>query len=86
MCLERITNGIPGFVAQCKVIIKLQVNKTFVFSEVARNRLDLLVTVITVAGKEWFESLQTTLSTQPIRENGIINSTIMKTGEALIAS
>jgi hypothetical protein len=64
----------------------MQVNKTFVFFEGARDCKNFLVPDIMVSGNVWCQALQTTVFAQPIRENRIFNITIMKRGRALIAS
>jgi hypothetical protein len=83
MCLERLTDCVPRFVARG---LEDQVNKTFVLFEGARNCKDVLVNLKLVARKEWTKALQTTISAQPIRENDIVNFTTIKLGRSLIAS
>ena len=82
MCLERITDCVPRLVAYCKIMRKMQVNKT----ECASDCKDILISDITVAGRVHAQALQTTVSAQPIRENGIVNFTPTSLGRALIAS
>jgi hypothetical protein len=86
MCLERITDGAPRFVAHPENPTKIQFNKTFVFSEGARNCKNFSVTDLRDVGKAWFQALQTTVSAQNICEDKIVNSTLNKLGRSLIAS
>jgi hypothetical protein len=70
MSLERITDGAPRFVVLPEAAIaKIQFDEAFVFSESARNCKEFSITNLEVAENSWFETLQTTVSAQPIREN-----------------
>ncbi len=75
MCLERITDGVPRYIAYPGAITQIQVDKALVFSEGARNSKDFSVTDLKVAGKAWYQTLQTTVSAQPTRESGIVYAT-----------
>jgi hypothetical protein len=85
MCLERITHGVPRFVAQ-QCVTKIQVNKAFVFSEGTSDCKDFLVSDFEGVGNVRFEALQTTVSAQPISENDIVDITTIKLGRSLIAT
>jgi hypothetical protein len=86
MRLERSANVAPRFIIHRGVMkAQFQFNETFVFSEGARDCNDFSVTNRAVVEKV-FEVFQTTVSAQPIRENGIVNVTIIKLTRALIAS
>jgi hypothetical protein len=65
---------------------KIQINKASVFFEAARNCKNVSVTSVTVVGNAWSQALQTTVSAQPIRENGGVNITTHKFGGSLISS
>jgi hypothetical protein len=65
MCLERITDSVPRFVAQ-PAITKIKHNKAFVFFEGASDCKQFMLE-LTVC-----QTFQTTVSAQPIRENGSI--------------
>jgi hypothetical protein len=73
MCLDRIADCVPRFVAHPRVMPKLQVDKTFVFFEGDRDREECLVSD-GIAGLENGRprGLQTTVSGQTIRENTIV--------------
>jgi hypothetical protein len=58
ICLERITDCVPRFVAHPKVMVKIQYNEAFVFSEGACNYKDFSFTDITVTGNAWCQALQ----------------------------
>jgi hypothetical protein len=76
MRLERIADCAPRFVIYIGVMRpQFQFDETSVLSESARDCNDFLVTNISVAGKALAETFQTTVSTQPIRENESVNST-----------
>jgi hypothetical protein len=85
MCLERITDGVPRFVAH-PARIKIQVNEAFVVSEDACDCKDLSVTDLKVAGNARSQALQPTVSAQPISENDIVDITTFKFGRSLIAT
>jgi hypothetical protein len=86
MCLERIADCVPGFVAHPKVMPKIQFNKPFVFFEGVSDCKDLSVTDLIVVGNAGSQAFQRTISAQPIRENIIVHIAIIKLGRALIAS
>jgi hypothetical protein len=70
MRLEIIAEYVPGIFAHANVMCKIQVNKTFVFSEGARKCKDYSASILysdnilrlLVDGKARFEALQTTVS------------------------
>jgi hypothetical protein len=80
MCLEKIADCVPRLVAHPKVIHRIQVNKAFIFFDGASDCKEILVTDIKgkVYGKARAQNFQTTVSTQPIRENKTIDRTTMK--------
>jgi hypothetical protein len=87
--LERIANGAPRFVVRLEEIpiqCKMQINKTSVVSEGARHCKKFSVSYTTVAGNNWFQAFQTTVSAQPICEKKIVNFAAKKLGRTLIAS
>jgi hypothetical protein len=83
MCIERIAKEAPRYVAHIRAI-KLQFSEAFVLLEGARDCNDFSVSDLKAARKVQCQALQTTVSAQPIRENGIVNFTAIKLGRALI--
>jgi hypothetical protein len=79
MCLERITDGVPLFVAH-PAKTKIQVNEAFVISKGSSDCKDFLVSDLVVAGKERSQALQTTISAEPISENDIVEVTKINFG------
>jgi hypothetical protein len=73
MCLERITDCVPRFVAHHEAMRKIQFKKASVFFEGASDCKDFLVPSTKVAGKEQLQALQSTVSAQTIRENSIVH-------------
>jgi hypothetical protein len=85
MCLKIIADCVPCFVAN-QATTKIQVSKALVFFQGAGDCAEFLAIDLEVLEKAQFEALQTTVTAQPIRDNGIVDVTKTELGRSLIAS